>query len=203
MGANGGGKSNLATTMIEAGQYPSWVIFDNKGDFKAPRPYTLIRTPMDWRWRFAERVLYRPSEQYDTPAWNGEVLKRLYFRAKRLKGRGFLLYIDEGLDFIHGEASRWLSMIAKNGRSLNLGLWVSSQRPRNIPVSVRSEAWRWYVFYLGYEDDEVEVVKYSKGQISVDDLEALGGDYSFWEIRRPKKGGRLEATKYPPCRLAS
>ena len=73
-----------------------------------------------------------------------------------------------------------------------VGLWVSSQRPKWIPVEVRSETWRWYVFFLDYDEDAKEMVKYTHGRISVDELQEPKQSYSFWEIKRDTRVAQME-----------
>jgi hypothetical protein len=201
VGANGSGKSRLAAAMLGAGY--RWVAIDLKGDFPAPKPYVVVRTPDDWRWRWvrSKGILYRPKPEYANGPWLDAVLHRLYVRGQREgKRKPFVVYVDEGLALSRGGHTQWLSTLAVAGRSLGVGLWVASQRPRWIPVEVRTEAWRLYVFYLQYEEDEREVMKLSKGLISEEDFRRAKVDYSFWELRRTK-GGKIVARHYPPLAL--
>lgn len=97
-------------------------------------------------------------------------------------------------------ATTWLSSIAVSGRSLEIGLWLTSQRLAWIPVETRSEAWRIYIFYLASEEDEKEVIKLTKRRLSLDQLNALSADFSFYEIKRGT-GGILQVTKFPPIQV--
>jgi hypothetical protein len=198
MGSNGGGKTVLAGEML-AGGYPRTVSIDIKGDFDPPMDYKVLSSPNDWGWHYARHIMYRPSRKYTDGLELDFVLRKLFDRAKRSgKRRPFVLYIDEGLYVALSSRTGTMRSLAVTGRSLNLGLWVSSQRPRFIPVEVRSEAWRWYVFYLSYEDDEKEVIKYTKGRITLAELQNPTDLYSFWEIKRGKKSaGRLSIEHYP------
>ncbi len=198
LGANGSGKSVLASGMLGAGYL--WVALDSKGDFKAPDPHVTLRTPQDrrWRWMRDRPILYRPKPEYNNGAWLDLVLRGLYFRAQREgKKRPFVVYVDEALYLAKTGHTQWLAALAVSGRSLGVGLWVASQRPKWIPVEVRSEAWRTYVFFLQHKEDEKEVVRDSKGLITEEDLQRAAVDYSFWELRRGK-AGRMEARKFPP-----
>lgn len=202
MGANGSGKSQLAGALLGSG-YPRWVAIDSKGDFPAPQPHVVIRTPDDrrWSWNRDGGILYRPKPEYNTGPWLDEILRRLFLRAqKEGKTAPFVVYVDEALFLSKLGHTRWLSALAVSGRSLKVGLWVSSQRPAWIPVEIRTEAWRWLVFYLAYSEDEKEVLRYAKGQISPAQLQEAAVDYSFWELKRGK-GGKVQATHFPALQL--
>lgn len=203
MGSNGGGKSKLAGQMLASG-YPRSVSIDVKGDFDPPLDYDVLRSPSEWGWRNTDKhIVYRPKLEYMGGGWLNEVLFSLFERArKKGKREPFVVYVDEGLYLSKTGHTQALAALAVSGRSLNVGLWVASQRPTWIPVEVRSEAWRWYVFYLAYEQDEREVLRYAKGRISLEQLQEGTANYSFWEIKRGEKSaGRLTINHFPPVRI--
>lgn len=202
MGENGGGKTYLAERMLA--HYDRFVAIDLKGDLSPPCKYTIIREPDDWRWNFMrpDRIVYRPKPEYKSGPWLNYMMRRLWDRSvKEGKKHPYIIYVDEGLMTAKMGSTLWLENLIVGARGLMTGVWLSSQRPRHIPVEMRSEAWRWYVFALGYLDDEVEVVKYSKGKLKPEQLQSLDGDYSFYEIRRIK-GGRKEVKYFPPLIVA-
>lgn len=198
VGSNGGGKTVLAGEMLAAG-YPRTVSIDVKGDFDPPIDYTVLSSPGDWRWRYADHIVYRPKFKYSNGHALDDVLRSLFERARKVgKKKPFILYIDEGLYLATSSRTGTMRALAVTGRSLNVGLWVSSQRPKWIPVEVRSEAWRWYVFYLSFEDDEKEILKHAKGKINLQGLQNAQDLYSFWEIRRGiQSAGRMTVKHYP------
>lgn len=205
VGANGSGKSFLVARLLNV--MPRWVAIDLKGDFgedlNLEGTAKVLTSVTDWRWRFFPkhypRIIYRPRtfDQIDA------LIGRLFMLAIRLKKKygpdhpyRFVLYCDEGLLQSRRLQTTWLARAAVAGRSLGLGLWVTSQRLSWIPVEVRSEQWRTYVFYLSSRDEEKEVIKLSKDRLTIPDLEALGADYSFYELKR-NTGGKLTVTKFP------
>lgn len=204
LGSNGVGKSVLIREMLV--KYPRSVSFDLKGDFEPIQPFEVVKDPDDRRLYKADTVVYRPKSEFATGAQLDAVLRRLYQRAQttydqknRRQLRPFVVNIDEGLNLSKMGHTHGLAQLAVSGRSLNIGLWVASQRPKWIPVEVRSEAWRLYVFYLAYEDDEKEVLKLTKGQLTLQQLQEGTANYSFWEIRRgTKSAGRLMIQHVPP-----
>lgn len=198
LGANGCGKSELAGHMLVAGEY-DYVAIDTKGDFSPPHEHIVIRTPTDWRWRVGYRhIVYRPNPEFMDARSLAEVLRALYMRGRSSgKRKPFVVYIDEALAVCKLGAAKWLQIIAVSGRGLNMGLWIATQRPRQVPVETRSEAWIWYVFFLTYDEDEEEVTRYAKGQLTVDDLQTGTEDFAFWRMERGK-GGRVLVHHFPP-----
>lgn len=158
------------------------------------------------------RILYRPEPRYQP--FMDLRLRELFYKARSLKNQArrkglkqspyhFRVGVDEGLfqsKAFGNSRPRWLMSAAITGRSLDLGLDLNSQRPAGIPVEIRSEAWRMYVFYLGDSEDMKAVLRYAQGTLTVNDLMDLGEDFSFIEVKRTP-GGRRTATKFPPARL--
>lgn len=208
MGANGSGKSQLAREMLDGFQY--WFVIDLKGDFEPiSADYIIVKKPTDRRLKqFRKKypcIVYRPLNEYRNKAWFDFILSWAWDVAKKtMKGKKqlkpFVLYVDEGLMTADLGGDKWISNHAVGSRALGVALWVAAQRPKNIPVAVRSEAWRWYVFYLAYEDDEKEVVKYAKGKINLEDMDAALSNYGFFEIRRIKGGG-ITIQHFPAMRV--
>jgi hypothetical protein len=187
-GSNGSGKSAFFRELLEA--YPRWVVIDLKGDFQPIGKYKLVRAPDDtFGWK-NDRVLYRPTPQYRTRFWLEAVFRRLYNRASKVgKRQPFIVYVDETLLISKLRAVQYLAALAVAGRSLGVGLWTASQRTKWIPVEIRSEAWRWYVFFLSDEEDEKEVVKFTKGRLTIEQLREYCRQYAFVEIMRAQQGG--------------
>lgn len=207
VGANGSGKTKLAELFLASG-YPRTVTIDLKGEINPPfpdgEPVWRVRKPIGWQWRQSIRkghLIYQPPPEYRTMETMDAVFHHLYARARKYgKKYPFILYLDEGLSLAHMGGSKWLSALVVEGRSLKCGVWISSQRPLWIPVEIRTEAWRWYIFYLAYRDDIDEIIKYSGGRLSREDLTEALADYSFWEMRR-HLGGKLSVRHYPPIDL--
>lgn len=208
LGANGSGKTELASRMITA--YPRAYILDVKYDFPISWPngtYRVIDTPPGIGWFSwfrgwgSKRVIYRPKPPYDSGPWITYWLDWLFRKARKEgKVKPFIVDLDEGAWAAYNGAKAAMSRLAIAGRSIGIGLWITSQRPRGITVETRSEAWRWYVFYLRSRDDRKEVVDYLDKQISEEQLSSTTENYQFWEIRRGE-GGRMNYRLMPPIRL--
>jgi len=208
VGANGSGKTILASAFVAG--YPRVTVLDVKGDFPIPwkdGDYQIRTKPPgvgflnSLKWRFRnQHIIYRPSIGYDS----GEAIARFfdgaYRKAQKEKGKSpRILYVDEGAWVSYAGAWRSLARLLISTRSLKLGIWLSSQRPKGLPVEARSEAWRWYVFYLRSREDRKEVVSFLDHQITEYDLESTTEDFQFWEITRGK-GGKMSYRLLPPIR---
>lgn len=213
LGSTGTGKSQAARMLLGAG-YRRWVALDWKGDFNPIGEYRLVEAP-PWEdrraWR-ADRLLYRPkSSEHRSARSMDSVLRWLFERAQddydaknRRPRAPRIVYVDEALHLGKGRQTAALSDLATAGRSLGIGLWVGSQRPRWIPVEIRSEAFRWLIFFLAYTEDEKEVVRYAKGQLTEEQLQEGWQNHSFWELERLEDStGRLRvrARHFPPLSL--
>ena len=204
LGANGSGKTVLAAEMIRP--YPRAVVLDIKYDFPIPwekDEYVVTTKPPGgfWLldpWQSSHHVIYRPSPPHDSGPSITKFLDAMFARGRREgKKQPFILYLDEGGWTAYAGARLAMARLAIAGRSLGIGLWISAQRPKGIPVEVRSEAWRTYVFYLRKEDDRKELLQTLDDQAWPGMFASSEEDYEFWEIRRGQ-GGRLAYRRLAP-----
>jgi len=211
----------LASALIAG--YPRVIILDIKYDFPIPKSwdkdtYRIASTPPGLKQGILDRlkpdpwgrsrVIYRPKPPYDSGAWITYFLDWC-FRKGRAQGKKkpFILYLDEGGWTAYSGAKLAMSRLAIAGRSLGIGLWIASQRPRGIPVEVRSEAWRMYIFYLRNRKDRIEIMD-NIGEIWLTDDRLLDEydiaqtpeSYEFAEIRRVE-GGRMVYRLMPPISM--
>ena len=79
------------------------------------------------------------------------------------------------------------------------------RRPGPRRIVWVDEAFLWLIFALQYLEDEREVVKYTKGQLTLDQLEAGWRNHGFWEVRRQvdRRTQQLVTTArlFPPLRI--
>jgi hypothetical protein len=69
-----------------------------------------------------------------------------------------LLYVDEYYDLItggglSGHTDRRVLQVIRAGRERFMSALISTQRPRSIPLPTLTEATKYYIFTLEYEDD--------------------------------------------------
>jgi hypothetical protein len=212
-GSNGSGKTVFLKVLLRAG-WPRWVVVDLKGNFDVPegeaQKHVIVHDPSDKRLVTADRVLYRPGPAFKNRYGLEAAFAALYRRAELAgrQGKPFIVVVDETLAISRMRATLWLGNLAVVGREWGCGLWVASQRLAWIPIEVKSEAWRWYVFFQGDEADELQVIRKAKGQLTLPELRQFttpepGQDGPpFVELRRGHAtGGRVLVTAYPPVRM--
>lgn len=230
VGANGSGKTVLESALIE--NYQDVIVLDIKYDFPIPptwKPvekvrekgeigYAVATKPPGVKRSFFERlkkdpwrsrrIIYRPEPPYDSGQWITYFLDWVFRAARKryLKHHkwNLILVVDEGGWTAYSGAKIAMGRLAMTGRSLGIGFWVTSQRPRGIPVEVRSEAWRMYIFYLRNRKDRIEIMD-NVGEIWItgdkvleeQDISQTPESYEFAEIRRVE-GGRMVYRLMPP-----
>lgn len=216
VGKNGTGKSELTYELEAKGNYRKVVYFDIKQDCE-PRPgFVVVRRGDDrWGWR-NRRIVYRPApgSWWRSDAGWAAVLQRIFdqagrdFDAKRGRSRAPIVVIIPEVLLFGTRSQRVIGEIASGARKLEVLLIVETQRPKRIPVVLRSEAWRIYVFPLGYEEDELEVLKYAKGKLTMRELRGLDDQVSeadphpFIEIiLRGPKGAQITVRRCPSLAL--
>lgn len=200
LGGTGSGKTNLAMTM--ASHYDKFVYIDPQHNLTPKVPAVYLQSLDSWRWEWAfhrdVHIVFRPKPENVYPRMNAvrhydELLYMLHRRGKprnRKTGKfpnPFNIYIDEAYALGHGaHYPDWAQNIAVMDRQKGIGLWVSSQRPVNIPVPLRSECAWYYVFYLSKEDDVDEIASYGRPKKALKRLllEDLKFDHSFVQISR-------------------
>lgn len=181
VGATGSGKSYLAKEILRSKH--QLIVIDVKGDFSLPgRKAVRLRTLNDLRhWRGNQRgefALFQPHpEDADNLDFWEEVFKILFY--KRLSGGTLpFVYIDEIYLVVLSpkKPPRYLKAIYCVGRGLKRGVLAGTQRPRGIPVFMRSECNRFICFRLNVKDD----LKTMAEQIGDDLLRHPPKGHRFW-----------------------
>ncbi len=210
-GSNGSGKSQAILTFLRVAvkdpRFDRVLVIDSKEEIELPG-YVVVKNLSSWRWKFYRKIIYRPDDEHKNAASFTRLFRSILNRQRKLRNKRkplkpYLIFCDEGLYLskMGTSVSRALGDIAIVGRSLKIGLWMLSQRPRSIPVEIRSEAWYVYVFALQYQDDAKEISNSTKGTIPFKELLEPRDDFGFWEIVRSKGGGRQEIRYRKPIRL--
>lgn len=115
---------------------------------------------------------------------------RRLFRSSHMKAPT-LLYIDEYYDLItggglSGHTDRRVLQTIRAGRERLMAVLISTQRPRSIPLPTLTEATKYYIFNLEYEEDIEYMRKHGPQMIHT----ASGYNFVFYE--RKRGGERIE-----------
>jgi hypothetical protein len=168
VGMRGSGKTTYNRILLSqiVGKRPI-AILDSKPDdtllIGNPLVIEKARNTDQWDIQNYPVLIYRPeSEELLSPQIMDDWLQYLYS-----SGLDVLVYIDElsALQQRYQQRPGLINLMArgrerhKDGRKLHTPLWLSSQRPRAIPVQAYSESMRIVTFDLGSDADRMEVSK--------------------------------------------
>lgn len=143
-------------------------------------------------WRHGRIALAQTESSSEIP-WSVAVISAFLGQARA--SRPQLVYVDEGLDFFHSNSAARggndaLLRVARAGRERGCGLLLSTQRPPGIPVQIRSELTKLYLFRLDYSED----VK-SLGEMGYPFRDNPSPDedriFRFWDKTRRKLGAPM------------
>ena len=161
-GRTGSGKTTLAKSLLRGAR--RWVVFDPKHTFEEPGG-KVVKRPERRLARQIVRVPFR-DEQYHWQA----ALHSVWRMGRRI------LYIDE-VNIVNPSrtvVSEELGRAIRTGRERGLGVWSASQRPKDIPSVVFTEAEHFFIFRLQYEADREKVASFT-GERILPLLEGLRG----------------------------
>lgn len=78
------------------------------------------------------------------------------------KKKNIVIYFDEICEHTNARVlPKQIARAIKMGRGRNVGVWIGSQRPKDIPSPVFTEAEHFFLGRLSYEDDRKKVVRFT------------------------------------------
>lgn len=184
-GTTGAGKSYLAQEMLK--KFDSYFAIDTQDSLslnavKIDNPKTLKLKLMVFK-----KIRYVPKPEYLHVSWWNYVFKSILETSTKKKPKPRIIYIDEIYHIGYGAGfPAWLPKAITTARQRKLSFWISTQRPSQIPMPVLSECARFFIFYLGYEEDIKKLAKFCRKGDLKDALMGLEYDYSFIEVDRAK-----------------
>jgi DNA helicase HerA-like ATPase len=170
LGQTGSGKSVLARNLLKQARRKGWriVIIDPKKDWMKylgkEYPYAekgrgTVDSPVlvsDFNPKLSVQI-FQPLE------WTEQCER--FFKAI-IACKNTIVYIDEITQLASATIiPRELKLIWTQGRSLKIGAWCATQRPKGIPVIVKDQSEVWFMFRVNSLDDR----KVVKGYMPLDD----------------------------------
>lgn len=146
IGMTGSGKTYFAEKILRWRKYV--VVYDLKGELDWDG-YRIITNFEELKMAEEPKLIFKPPLYFirDKDAVE-DFFHWVYER------RNCTLYVDEIMTCcFKGQIAFWLLAIMTRGRELNVSFIGSTQRPKQIPVSLLSESERWVVFRLQVFDD--------------------------------------------------
>lgn len=149
-----------------------WAVIDAKHDF------TLGDAPIvrSFNPKLERQIIRVPLGAGEEELWDSAIW------AAWDRGNG-ILYVDETTLLTPARVIRpSLGAAIRTGRSRGLGVWCGSQRPKDIPSAIFTEAEHFFLFQLTFEADREKVVSFTSPVIE-DALSSLRGhDFIYWNI---------------------
>lgn len=185
IGQTGSGKSVVSRYLLKLARKRGWriVIIDPKKDWmtylgkKYPYAEKGLGT-VDSPWLVSEFQPKLAVQIFQPLEWDGQCEQ--FFKAI-IATRNTIVYIDEITQLANATVvPRELKLIWTQGRSLNIGAWCSTQRPKGIPVIVKDQSEVWFLFRVNSLDDR----KVVKGYLPLEDMPEVVDrplpKYWFW-----------------------
>jgi hypothetical protein len=197
-GMTGSGKSVLARTLLATKVNEFVLIFDAKDEifWNGYQRFTRLDKLI-----FAnpKRAIYAPNiHELDNPAKWDEFFKYAYLRQKKNRKKKLLsntiIYIDEAYAVTKNEVIPFYYKASlTRGRSLGIETWSATQRPKNIPQFLMSEAENSYIFFHQMPQDKIKLRQ--TYAVSEDLIESLSMEnHEFVYVNLNRISGKLKLT---------
>lgn len=171
-GKTGSGKTTLAKRLLETSD-TDYVILDAKHTVTIPG----VKIVKSWNKRLDRQIVRPPN-----PA------TEMYEYYKSIMGawqrKNIIIYVDE-LTLVNPNAVRLSNVLARairTGRERKVGVWIGSQRPKQIPSSVFTETDHIYAFRLSYKADRDKVGEFTSDKTRLQLDSVKGHDFVYYRV---------------------
>lgn len=170
-GRTGSGKTTLARALLAGAA--RFVVLDAKHTYRAPGVKVVERF---------DRNLDRQIVRVKPDVWEQQRWQHVMMQAWQ-RGK-VIVYVDE-LTLINPKTTRIdpvLGRLIRTGREKGVGVWTGSQRPKDIPSAVFTEAEHVISFNLTFEADRQKVASFTAdGMLPA--IERLGPhEFAYYDI---------------------
>ncbi len=185
IGMTGSGKTYFAEKILRWRKHV--VVYDLKGELRW-QGYRIVTNFEELKQAEEDKLIFKPPLAF---IQNEELVNDFFHWV--YERRNCTLYVDEVMTCcFKGQICFWLSCILTRGRELNISFIGSTQRPKQIPISMLSESERWVAFRLQVFEDAERIQK--TFGIEAEEIQALPKRYFFY--------GGIDATYYKPFTLS-
>lgn len=169
-GKTGTGKTTLIRRILSTAN--RWVILDPKHEFPADAPIV-----SHFNKKLPRQIIRVAPSKTELSEWY-DAIDEVWDDGNRI------LVIDEGT-LINPSTTRISPSLGKairTGRSRNLGVWFASQRPKDIPSAVFTEAEHFFLFRLTWKKDREKVLTFTSDILGQAHESLRGHDFLYYNV---------------------
>lgn len=175
-GRTGSGKTFLAESYLNG--FDNVVVLDTKGFFDwktSEKPVPVFENLAELSNFGQGRAIYRP----DFTELNQEFYDSFFQWIYRRKNT--IVYIDELMEVCPSPRTYplYLKGILTRGREMNIGCWMSTQRPKDIPSLCLNQSNHFFIFNLQEEADREKIARATEKREFLQNPGTLKS-YIFW-----------------------
>ena len=158
-GRTGSGKTTFVRYLLRS--VPRYAVLDAKHTYRPPADLAeLVPIVQEYDPELDQQVIRVKWEDEPDGAWE-EAIQQIWEDGNRL------IYVDEATLILGTRAARHpLGKAIRTGRERGIGVWTGTQRPKEIPSYVFTEAEHILSFRLQYKADREKVVEFSGDQMA-------------------------------------
>jgi hypothetical protein len=155
-GRTGSGKTFLAESYLNG--FDNVIVLDTKGFFnwKTSEKHVPVFENLESMSNFGQgRAIYRPDFTELNQEFYDSFFQWIY------KRKNTIVYIDELMEVCPSPRTYplYLKGILTRGREMNIGCWMSTQRPKDIPSLCLNQSTHFFIFNLQEEADREKISK--------------------------------------------
>ncbi len=167
-GKTGTGKTTLARSLLY--QCARTVVLDPKHMFTPPPGVKIVS---EYTKRLAHQVIRVEPDGWESERWR-QAIYQVWQRGNTV------LYVDECTLISPARTILpELGRVIRTGRERGLGVWIASQRPKDIPSVVFTESEHFFVFRLQWEEDRKKVASFTHDALQSMLPRLKGHDFAY------------------------
>lgn len=193
IGQTGSGKSVVSRYLLKLARQHGWriVIVDPKKDWMKylNKPYKYAEKGLgtvDNPWLVREFNPKLAVQIFQPLKWDATCAK---FFQDIIACRNTIVYIDEITQLATANhVPDEINLIWTQGRSINVGGWCGTQKPKGIPTAIKDQSEVWFLFRINSKDHR----KVVEGYLPLDDMPEVVARplpkywFYFWEDSMPE-----------------
>lgn len=172
-GRTGSGKTTLARKLLSKAA-TRVAVLDAKHTYRQAG-FKVVAEHND---KLPREIIRVPPDGPEALLWN-ETINEIWQDGRRL------IYVDETTLITPARVVLpALGKAIRTGRELGIGVWCASQRPKEIPSVIFTEAEHFFTFQLTFQADRRKVREFTSDDYG-DAIESLTGhDYAYYDVRQ-------------------